>query len=211
VGLEIRYMVSAAAGITFAYSVQRRADGAYFDFERGVYRPQEHIPRHATTAPLTWDGEAMAASFDHLKLGEEYIVRLLENRPTYVATYEWPITADTDSCGSGEGVKHVEPSYSKGKKFLDGKAIEARFRYTFHGDDGFTVHTATLWADGTSSCNCPRWGPHKRGQERRCIHSDRALTLAANVDETGAQPGPPAATVSPATSPFRRRSRTVDT
>jgi hypothetical protein len=211
VGLEIRYMAPPADGVTFAYSVQRRADGAYFDFEQGIYRPLASIPRHAATAPLVRGGEAVVGHFGHLKLGEEYIVHLIENRPTGMVTYKWPITADADSCGSGGGVKHMEPSYSKGKKFLDGKAIEAKFRYTFHGDDGFTVHTATLWKDGTSSCNCPRWGPHKRGQERRCIHSDRALTLTANVDETGAQPDPPAAVPSQATSPFRRRSRTVDT
>jgi hypothetical protein len=101
VSLEIRYMASAACGFTFAYSVQRRADGTFFDFERKVFRPLESIPRHAATAPLVWDGEVHAADFDYLKLGEKYIVRLLENRPTYVATYEWPIIADANSCGSG--------------------------------------------------------------------------------------------------------------
>jgi hypothetical protein len=206
VGLEIRFVAPAEAGATFTYSVQRE-DGAYFDFEQGVYRQLRDTPQLANTRPLIHNGDAAIAHFDHMKLGERYIIRITHGNPDGKITYEWPITADADSCG--EGGEHVEPSYRHGKKFLDGKTIEAKFRLTVHGDDGFTVHTATLWEDGTTSCNCPRWGPHKRGEQRRCPHSIRAATLTANIDETREQPGPtPAA---PATSPFRRRSRTVDT
>ena len=206
-GLKIRYLAPAAAGVSFAYAVQRREDGAYFDFEQGVYRPLKGVSQQAPTAPLVREGEAAVAEFHHLNIGKQYTIRIIDRGPHGEITYDFPITADADSCG--EGGEHVEPSYRHGKKFLDGKTIEARFRLTVHGDDGFTVHTATLWEDGTTSCNCPRWGPHKRGEQRRCPHSIRAATLTANVDETREQPEPtPAA---PATSPFRRRSRTVDT
>jgi len=88
-------------------------------------------------------------------------------------------------------------------------SIIAKYRLVVFGDDGSTVYTATLWEDGTTSCNCPRWGPKQPGLGRRCIHSVRAAKLTANVDETGEQPGPPPPT--PGNNPFRRRSRSIDT
>ena len=201
-GIEIRYVAPAAAGTRFTYSVQRRADGSFFDFERGIYRPLGDIAPRATAAAMAYRKWVATATFSHLVAGEEYIIRVRGRADAVVAVL--PITA------AAEGGQPMEPSYRAGKKFVDGKAIEAEARLTFYGNDGFTIHTATLWADGTSSCNCPRW-TKKDGPVRRCPHSDRALTLIANVDETGERPEPPAPATQEATSPFRRRSRHVDT
>jgi hypothetical protein len=105
------------------------------------------------------------------------------------------------------------PSFKRGKKLLDGKEIEAKHRLILYGSDGVSIYTATLWVDGTTSCNCPGWRfPRKGG--RTCKHAERAKNLTTTIDETG---GPDrstsAATESPSRgiSPFKRRTRSVDT
>jgi hypothetical protein len=207
VGILVRYMAPAAAGTAFAYSVERRADKAFFDFELGVFRPLGAIPTGAITRPLTYhDAESVADHFEQADDSAAYIFRVYDFSRGGKLVAKLPVPA-----GSAVGRRsNVEPSYRTGKKFIGNKAIDARYRLTVYGDDGFTVHTATLWEDGTSSCNCPRWGPKVDGK-RQCKHSVRALTLTANIDETGDQPEPPAPKVQPATNPFRRRSRPVDT
>jgi hypothetical protein len=225
VGIEIRYEEPAETGGSFTYSVQRRGDGAFFDFGLGVFRPLRGRPPRAAAAPLVRRGRTASARFDHMEIGKDYIVRVHEaGRGRVVA--DLPLTAGPADCGpgkaepagglQGQGAQHMADSYRGGKKYSDGLTIEAKHRYTFHGDDGFTVHTATLWADGTSSCNCPRWCKKQEGMARGCPHSERALALTANVDETREQPGPapppePAAPPAPASNPFRPRRRTVDT
>jgi len=100
-------------------------------------------------------------------------------------------------------------TFKRGKKFLDGQEIEARHRLVFYASDGCTINTATLWVDGTTSCNCPGWSFRKK-----CKHADRALHLTASIDETGelsSRPTSNAAESPKATNPFRRRSRNVDT
>jgi hypothetical protein len=105
----------------------------------------------------------------------------------------------------------VKPSFKKGKKFIGDKTIEAKYRLLTHGSDGVTIYTATLWADGTTSCNCPAWR-FAKGDARKCKHSERAAGLTANVDETGTIPIPTAAPEqSHGTNPFKRRTRSVDT
>ena len=210
-GLKIRHWVPAVAGTRFTYSVERRADGEFFDFEQSVFRPLEHIPSGATAGRMVRRGGAVIANFAHMEAGKEYIVRVQQiNRDGPVTIVVLPILNDWE-----EPVirgKRMGVAYRSGKKFLDGQVIEARHRYTFHGNDGFTVHTATLWEDGTSSCNCPRWGKSiDRFGNRSCVHSERAATLTENIDETGAQPDLPSPAMSQTTSPFRRRRRSIDT
>jgi hypothetical protein len=206
VGILVRYLAPAAAGSAFTYSVERRADGAFFDFELDVFRPLDDILPQATTRPLIYyDAGSVAAHFEQADDSGAYTFRVYDVGHGSKLVAELPVPA-----WKKDGRK-MEPSYRMGKKFFNGKAIDARYRLTFYGNDGFTVHTATLWEDGTSSCNCPRW-TRKTTQERGCPHSQRALTLVANVDETGEQPEPPEPKSTPrTTNPFRRRSRPVDT
>ena len=160
---------------------------------------------------LTHDSGTAAADFDHVEDGEAYIVRVHHVGGEIIAELPLTIWLDEGYVATSEGGRYMEPSYRAGKKFVDGKTIEAKYRLTVYGDDGFTIHTATLWEDGTTSCNCPRWGPKIDGR-RRCPHSLRALTLTANVDETGEQPDQAGdRRLSGRTNPFRRRSRSVDT
>jgi hypothetical protein len=107
----------------------------------------------------------------------------------------------------------LKPSFKRGKKLLDGKEIEAKHRLILYGSDGVSIYTATLWTDGTTSCNCPGWSfQHAKGGT--CKHAKRAALLTATVDETG---GPDRSISnatdksSPGTTPFRRRTRSVDT
>jgi hypothetical protein len=209
VGLEIRYLGPAVSGIAITYTVQRRADEAFFDFARKEFRPREEIPQRAVAGKMVRRAGVISGVFDHARVGEAYII-YIHVGPGW--TIKLPITAGVDDCNpANQGAEPMDPSYRAGKKFIGNKAIEARFRYTFFGNDGYTKHTATLWEDGTSSCNCPRWGPHLPGQPRRCPHSERALTLTANVDETGEQPEPEKPAGPQTTSPFRRGRRSVDT
>ena len=201
-GIKIIYEVPAAAGTAFTYSVQRHEDGAFFDFEQKTFRPLECIAPHAARRLLRRGVRGLFANFKHSEVGKKYIILVVEASPHGSIIAEVPVT----DYGKGQ---HMDPSYRKGKKFVDGKAIDAKYRLVVFGDDGSTVYTATLWEDGTTSCNCPRWGPKQPGLGRRCIHSVRAAKLTANVDETGEQPGPPPPT--PGNNPFRRRSRSIDT
>jgi hypothetical protein len=210
VGIEIRYLAPAAAGSAFAYSVERREDRLLFDFELCVFRRLKDIPSHAVTELMIYHDGTASANFNHLEEGKKYIFRVhrIGQVDKIIATL--PVTACTDHYISpSEGGQDMEPSYRSGKKFIDNRVVEARYRLTVYGDDGFTIHTATLWEDGTTSCNCPRWGPKVDGK-RRCIHSVRAQELTDNVDETGERP-PPAPKVSKKIDPVQRRSRPVDT
>ena len=218
--INIYYSVPAAAGTAFTYSVERQADKAFFDFELRVFRPVANIPMHAFTKPLNYHNGIVADDFNYDEDGEVYIVRLHNVGQDGKVTIGKPVTSQRgqDQGPTKEGGKHMEPTYRAGKKFIGSQVIEAKYRFTFHGNDGFTVHTATLWDDGTSSCNCPRWTKKLQGQDRGCPHSQRALSLTANVDETGEQPDKPATAGTPPTSagqrttnPFQRRSRSVDT
>jgi hypothetical protein len=205
-GITIRYTAPVKPGATVAYSVERREDGAYFDFVLCAFRPYKDIPKSATTGAMVLHEEVRYAEFKHAKAGKEYIIRVHDG-PGGKPIAELPVTANA---GHEQKGYQKEPSYRSGKKFVDGKAIEAKYRLTFHGNDGFTVHTATLWEDGTSSCNCPQW-TKKTTRVRGCRHSERALTLTANIDETGEQPEPPAPKGPQGPTPFKRRSRPVDT
>lgn len=107
----------------------------------------------------------------------------------------------------------MKPAFKRGKKFLDDKEIEAKHRLILYGSDGVSIYTATLWADGTTSCNCPGWSfQHAKGGT--CKHAKRAAGLTTTVDETG---GPDRSTSDAAdrsshrTTPFKRRTRSVDT
>jgi hypothetical protein len=108
----------------------------------------------------------------------------------------------------------VKPAFKRGKKVVDDRAIEAKYRLICHGSDGCTIYTATLWADGTTSCNCPAWRFERKGV-RKCKHATRALTLTADIDETGGQPVRATSAVveepRPGIVPSRQRSRPVDT
>lgn len=214
-GITIRYLEPAAAGTPLIYSIERRADGEFFDFVLNTFRPREKIPAYAITRPLVNhpNGHAMHAQFDDVELGKVYIVRVYRADQKGRPIVELPVTVvqyREDSASASGEKENMEPSYRSGKKFMGGKVIEARYRYTFHGDDGFTVHTATLWEDGTSSCNCPRWGPKQRDGTRSCAHSRRVLELTDNLDETGAQAKPRPASA-PGARTVSRRSRIVDT
>ncbi len=103
----------------------------------------------------------------------------------------------------------MKATYWRGKKLLNGQTIAARHRLVFYASDGRSINTATLWEDGTTSCNCKGWC-----FRQKCKHATRALALTADVDETGERPDPaPTAQDGPAhgTTPFRRRTRSVDT
>jgi len=106
-----------------------------------------------------------------------------------------------------------KPSFKQGQKFVGNKAIKAKYRLITHGSDGVTVYTATLWEDGTTSCNCPAWRFQKSSSERGCKHATRARFLDQDVDETGMSNRTPAAKEEPSygTTPFKRRTRSVDT
>ncbi len=220
-GITIRYMEPAAAGASFTYSVERQEDEAFFDFKLGRFRLLGDITARAVSAPLTYsDNDAATAEFNHVVDGETYIVRIHRADRGDRIIAEIPLTVQ-DGEGlraDSEGGLDMEPTYRSGKKFLGGAVIDAKYRLTFYGNDGFTIHTATLWDDGTTSCNCPRWCRKMQGMERGCPHSLRAQSLTDNVDETGERPVPPPAplpapppTVPRETNPFRRRSRSVDT
>jgi hypothetical protein len=212
VGIMIRYLAPAAAGSAFAYSVERRIDEVFFDFDLGIFRPLNDISPRAVFSPLFYHDGAVTADFDYADAGEMYIIRVHHTGQNGKIVAELPLTAvgEADHVSTRKGVQHMEPSFRSGKKFFNGKVIEAKYRLTFYGNDGFTVHTATLWEDGTASCNCPQW-IKKVTEERRCRHTVRALALTCNVDETGEQPAPPPPKVQRETNPFRRRSRPVDT
>lgn len=205
-GITIRYTAPVATSAIVTYSVERREDGAFFDFDLRVFRPYKDIPKHVTTGAMLVSAGAMSAEFNYAKVGKEYIIRVHDG-PGGKPIAELPVTANA---AQAQGGYQKEPSYRGGKKFVDGKAIEAKYRLTFYGNDGFTVHTATLWEDGTSSCNCPQW-IKKTTKVRGCRHSLRAMDLTANIDETGEQPDPPKPDEPKATSPFKRRPRSVDT
>ncbi len=81
--------------------------------------------------------------------------------------------------------------YRHGKKYDNGKEISAVCRLIFYADDGETVHTATRWEDGTTSCNCPRWTRYSRSDNRDCAHATRVAFLTKTLDETrpAADPG----------------------
>jgi hypothetical protein len=108
----------------------------------------------------------------------------------------------------------VKPTFRDGKMFVGGEEVKPRHYLTCYGSNGVTIYTAILWADGTTSCNCPAWRFEKKGV-RKCKHSERAGALTADVDETDTRPThptPAAAGESPqGTNPFRRRTRSVDT
>jgi hypothetical protein len=214
VGITIRYLAPAAAGTTFTYSVERYADKKFFDFGLNTFRTLAEIPKQDATRPLIYHSDSLDghAEFDH-EPDAVYIIRVYRVGQNNQVIVELPaIMCRHDSVmATGEG-QDMEPYYRSGKKFFDGRVIEAIYRLTFHGDDGFTVHTATLWEDGTSSCNCPRWIKLSRGKkERECPHSLRALTLTASIDETGEQPKKPLTGSSQGISASRQRSRVVDT
>jgi hypothetical protein len=213
VGITIRYLEPAAAGASFTYSVERREDEAFFDFKLGGFRLLGDIEARALTAPLIYHDGAATAEFNHDVDGEAYIVRIHRVGMGDRIVAEIPLTVQDGEgqCLDSKGGLDMEPSYRAGKKFLGGEVIEATYRLTFYGNDGFTIHTATLWDDGTTSCNCPRWTKKMQGMERGCPHSVRAQSLTANIDETGERPVAPPPTVPRETNPFRRRSRSVDT
>jgi hypothetical protein len=213
VGITVSYLAPAAAGATFAYSVERQADGKFFDFTLNTFRHSALVLTAARTRPLVPRDEFMdmAAEFAHVEDGATYIIRIHRTDRVTRIVAALPVTVwfAGDRVTTVEEGQLVEPSYRAGKKFFEGRTIEAKWRLTFYGDDGFTIHTATLWEDATSSCNCPRWCRKMQGQRRSCPHAERALTLTANVDETGAQPAVPSAPPPPV--PPRQRSRPVDT
>ena len=106
----------------------------------------------------------------------------------------------------------MKPSFRRGKKFLGDETVEPKHRLITFGSDGVTVYTATLWVDGTTSCNCPAWR-FAKGDTRKCKHSLRAASLTATIDETGTIRAISAATEESqmGSSPFKRRTRSVDT
>ena len=175
-GITIRYLVPAAAGPAFTYSVERPEDETFFDFKRCMFRLLGDIPAHAVTAPLIYYDGAATAEFSHDVDGEAYIIHVYRVGLGDRVVASIPLTVQDGEGRRSErkGEPDMEPSYRAGKKFLGGEVIEATYRLTFYGNDGFTIHTATLWDDGTTSCNCPRWTKKMQGMERGCPHSVRA-------------------------------------
>lgn len=211
-GLDIRF--SGDPGRQLAYSVERIDDGLYFDFSANEFSSLDVIADFYSACSLPHLGEGTyGTEFTEITDGSEYMVRVHDRAAGLAVVAEMPV-----GIGGARRVAELEeaasmpqPSFRKGKKYHEGREISARYRYTFYGDDGYTVHTATLWEDGTSSCNCTRWIKQKVGEERNCPHAERALTLTANLDDTGTIPvptTPPTGTAG--TAEARRRQRRVD-
>lgn len=75
--------------------------------------------------------------------------------------------------------------FKNGKKITDGRTIEPKFVQEALSSNGMTVYSAVLWADGSTSCNCPAWANRKK-----CKHSDAAAKLTGNQLLFGAQLNP---------------------
>lgn len=74
----------------------------------------------------------------------------------------------------------------RGEKITDGKVIMPRHILESLSSNGRTVYTATLWADGDTSCNCPGWASRKS-----CKHSKAAASITADVRITRDAGGTP--------------------
>ncbi len=88
-------------------------------------------------------------------------------------------------------------NYKKGLKYVNGMAVAAAVRWRAWADDGVTIYTATRWADGGTSCNCPAW---TRSMRRHCKHVERVAIMTASASEEGidqAVVSPPANAVNP--------------
>lgn len=213
-GLDIHFR--GDPGLHLAYSVERVADGTFFDFQARAFRPLEDVDETDVTRPLPSRGRGeYGTEFKQVTDGSEYIVRVHDRGAASAIVAEMPvgIGGARKMAELEEAARMPEPSYRQGKKYCQGQEIPARYRYTFFGNDGYTIHTAVLWEDGTSSCNCPRWTKKVPGSPRHCPHAERALTLTVNVDDTGTIPVPPTPSAPGAAGPqsARRRQRTVDT
>lgn len=64
-------------------------------------------------------------------------------------------------------------SFKRGQKYVDGRALRAIVLDEYLSrTDGTTKHTATLWNDGSVSCNCKGWVfNHKKKGDRACHHA----------------------------------------
>ena len=71
-------------------------------------------------------------------------------------------------------------SYRDGAKFIDGRRISASDRRVFTSSNGFTKYTATRWADGTASCDCPGWVNH-HGKGGTCWHCHELLGIGTRT------------------------------
>jgi hypothetical protein len=60
-------------------------------------------------------------------------------------------------------------SFRNGMKYVDGTVYCAVRHVEVLSSNGHTVYTASLWQDGTTSCNCPGWAMRKR-----CRHEAEA-------------------------------------
>ena len=106
----------------------------------------------------------------------------------------------------------MEATFRNGKKYVGGTVVEARHTLTTFSSNGVTKYTAVLWEDGTTSCNCPGWWSRK-AKGLTCKHAARAEKLTTTVDETSGYEVPTSAAGKPqqGTTPFKRRTRSVDT
>jgi hypothetical protein len=211
VGLVIRFR--SDPGRQLAYSVERLNDGLFFDFKSQTFRELTKIDEQDAMTTLPYRGHGVYADEFGTDDVYNYRIRVHDRGESSEIVAELPVgTGGVRTLAEmEEAARMPQPSYRKGKKYFGGREISARFRYTFYGDDGYTVHTATLWEDGTSSCNCSRWTKQLPGRPRTCPHAERALTLTANVDETGTIPTQDAAQPADGRSNTRQRRRIVDT
>jgi hypothetical protein len=61
--------------------------------------------------------------------------------------------------------------FKNGVKYTDdGKAVRPDRIAEYESSNGVTVYSATLWQDGTASCNCPGWSNRKT-----CKHAKDVL------------------------------------
>jgi hypothetical protein len=90
VGIEIRYQVPASAGTVYVYSVQRCADGAFFDFECGAFRPIDDIPPRALVERMAYHGGVATAGFAGMDVHEAYHI-LIHDRDGRVVAERSPV------------------------------------------------------------------------------------------------------------------------
>jgi hypothetical protein len=95
--IEIRHDTSAAEG-PFTYSVQRRADGMYFDFMQGQFFPPRFIAAGNDVSPLTITDGIAAVDFRHMEFGVGYLIRIhdLGQRGMVIRTIPMDGDADTE-------------------------------------------------------------------------------------------------------------------
>jgi hypothetical protein len=79
----------------YTFSVQRREDGALFDFEQSAFRPSGDVPPQAVTKPMVCQGRDSYAAFDHMKDGEKFIISIYDIKLCAVVA-ELPVPSEQE-------------------------------------------------------------------------------------------------------------------